>query len=63
VALSFFVPLGVAYLAIVAMADLFFLLSIAKLLKKDFTGAQKALKMGMAGALLAFLAGALQPLI
>lgn len=63
VALSFFVPLGVAYLAIVAMADLFFLLSIAKLLKKDFTGAQKALKMGMAVALLAFLAGALQPLI
>lgn len=63
VALSFLAPFGTAYLAIVAVADLLLLRSTAKILKGDSSGAQKALKQGMAVALVAFLAGALQNLI
>ena len=61
VGLSFLAPFGRAYLAIVLVADLFFLLSIQKIAKGDAAGSQKALKVGMAVALLAFLAGALFP--
>ncbi len=60
VALSYFAPFGRVYLAIVAVADLFFLLSVLKISKGDAAGSQKAIKKGMAVALLAFLAGALQ---
>jgi geranylgeranylglycerol-phosphate geranylgeranyltransferase len=58
--LSFLAPFGRAYLAIVLVADLFFLLSIQKIAKGDAAGSQKVLKQGMAVALLAFIAGALQ---
>lgn len=60
VALSYFAPFGRLYLAIVAVADLFFLLSVLKISKGDAAGSQKAIKKGMAVALLAFLTGALQ---
>ena len=60
VGLSFLAPFGRSYLVIVLVADLFFLLSIQKIAKGDAAGSQKALKRGMAVALLAFLAGALQ---
>ena len=59
VVLSFFAPFGRAYLAIVAVADLFFLLSVLKISKGDAAGSQKAIKKGMAVALLAFLAAAI----
>ena len=62
VALSFAAPFGLTYIAIAVVADLFFLQSILRVLKRDAAGSQKALKTGMAVALLAFLAGALQPL-
>jgi geranylgeranylglycerol-phosphate geranylgeranyltransferase len=59
VVLGFFAPFGRAYLAIVIVADLFFLLSVHKIARGDATGAQKALKKGMAVALLAFMAAAM----
>ncbi|OYV14560.1 MAG: 4-hydroxybenzoate octaprenyltransferase [Methanosaeta sp. NSM2] len=59
VALSFLPPFGRGYLVVVAVADILFLLSVKMILKGDATGAQKALKKGMAVALVAFLAGAL----
>lgn len=59
VALSFLPPFGRIYLLVVAVADIFFLLSVKMILQGDATGAQKALKKGMAVALLAFLGGAL----
>ncbi|MGV8175199.1 MAG: geranylgeranylglycerol-phosphate geranylgeranyltransferase [Methanothrix sp.] len=58
VALSFLPPWGRGYLAVVAVADIFFLFSVLKVVRGDATGAQKALKKGMAVALLAFLAAA-----
>jgi geranylgeranylglycerol-phosphate geranylgeranyltransferase len=58
--LGFFAPFGRAYLVIVVVADLFFLLSVLKIARGDATGSQKALKKGMAVALVAFLAAALQ---
>jgi geranylgeranylglycerol-phosphate geranylgeranyltransferase len=61
VALSFFAPFGRVYLAIVAVADLFLLLSVLKVVKGDAAGSQKAIKRGMAVALMAFLAAALFP--
>ncbi len=61
VVLGFFAPFGRAYLVIVAVADLFFLLSVLKITRGDATGSQKALKKGMAVALVAFLAAALLP--
>jgi geranylgeranylglycerol-phosphate geranylgeranyltransferase len=60
VGLSILMPFGRTYLVIVLVADLFFLLSIQKIAKGDAAGSQKALKVGMAVALLAFMAGALQ---
>ncbi|NMB86383.1 MAG: geranylgeranylglycerol-phosphate geranylgeranyltransferase [Methanothrix sp.] len=59
VALSFTAPFGMAYMAIVAVADLFFLASITIMARGDAAGSQRALKIGMAFALAAFLAGAL----
>ncbi|MDD2755715.1 MAG: UbiA family prenyltransferase, partial [Methanothrix sp.] len=59
VGLGFFAPFGKVYLAIVVVADLFFLLSVQKIARGDATGCQKALKKGMAVALAAFLAAAL----
>ncbi len=58
-ALSYLPPFGTAYLLIVTVADLFLLSSVWKIMKGDASGSQKALKMGMAVALLAFLAAAL----
>lgn len=51
---------GTAYLVIVALADVFLLGSVWKIIKKDASGSQRALKLGMAVALLAFLAAALR---
>ncbi len=59
IALSFLPPFGTAYLIIVAVADLILLSSVWKIARGDASGSQKALKMGMAVALLAFLAAAL----
>jgi geranylgeranylglycerol-phosphate geranylgeranyltransferase len=59
IALSFLPPFGIAYLIIVTVADLFLLSSVWKIARGDASGSQKALKMGMAVALLAFLAAAL----
>jgi 4-hydroxybenzoate polyprenyltransferase len=50
-------------MGIVIVADLFFLISMIKILRKDAAGSQKALKIGMAIALAAFLAGALQQMM
>lgn len=50
--------LGTAYLVIVAVADMLFLVSVWRMLKGEASGAQRALKQAMAVALLAFLAGA-----
>ncbi len=59
VALSFLPAFGTAYLAIVAAADILLLASVWKIARGDASGSQRALKMGMAVALLAFLAAAL----
>ncbi len=59
VGLSYFAPFGRAYLIIVIVADLFFLIAMQKIIKGDAAGSQKALKMGMAVALVAFLVAAL----
>lgn len=59
VALGLFAPFGRVYLAIVVVADLFFLIAVQKIARGDATGCQKALKKGMAVALVAFLAAAL----
>lgn len=61
VVLSVFPHFGKLYLMIVVVADLFFMHSVAMILKGDATGSQKALKKGMAVALLAFLAAAVLP--
>jgi len=61
--LSFLIPLGRAYLAVVAVADLLLIFALTKTVKGDATGAQRALKMGMTVALIAFLAGALERFI
>jgi len=62
IGLGFFAPFGKEYLAIVVVADLFFLLAVLKIARGDATGSQKALKNGMAVALVAFLAAALLPM-
>lgn len=59
VVLSYTLRLGTAYLAIVTIADIFFLLSAKKVMEGDAAKAQHDLKLGMAVALAAFLAGAL----
>lgn len=59
VALSFLPPFGTAYLAIVAAADILLLVSVWMIARGDASGSQRALKRGMAVALLAFLAAAL----
>lgn len=58
--LSFLVPLGRAYLAVVAVADLILIYALTKEIKGDAPGAQRALKISMIMALIAFLAGALE---
>jgi len=57
--LSYLAPFGEAYIAIVTLADFFFLISVIKIVKGDASGAQHALKLGMAVALLSFMAAAL----
>jgi len=59
VVLSYSMQLGLAYLALVTLADIFFLLSAKKVMEGDAAKAQHDLKLGMAVALAAFLAGAL----
>jgi geranylgeranylglycerol-phosphate geranylgeranyltransferase len=61
IVLSFQPAFGNAYLAIIAIADLFLLAAVWKIIKKDASGSQRALKLGMAVALVAFLAKALFP--
>jgi geranylgeranylglycerol-phosphate geranylgeranyltransferase len=58
IVLSFQPAFGNTYLAIVGIADLFLLAAVLKIIKKDASGSQKALKLGMAIALAAFLAAA-----
>jgi len=60
VILSLLAPFGTAYLMIIVVADLFFLVAMLKIAREDASGSQRALKLGMAVALLAFLAAALQ---
>ncbi len=60
VALSYFAPFGQIYIILVSVADIFFLLSAVTMARSDASGSQKALKIGMSIALLAFLSGALQ---
>jgi geranylgeranylglycerol-phosphate geranylgeranyltransferase len=59
VALSYLPAFGTPYLAIVTAADIFLLVSVWKIARCDASGSQRALKIGMAVALLAFLAAAL----
>jgi geranylgeranylglycerol-phosphate geranylgeranyltransferase len=59
IGLSYLAPFGQPYLVIVSIADVFFLISTIKILKGDAPGAERTLKMGMAVALVAFLAAAL----
>ena len=61
ICLSYLAPFGKVYIAIVTLADIFFLISVIKIVKGDATGAQHDLKLGMAVALVAFLAAALAP--
>ena len=58
IGLSYLAPLGRAYLAAVAVADLLFLAALASILKGEAPKAQKMLKAGMAAALAAFLVAA-----
>jgi geranylgeranylglycerol-phosphate geranylgeranyltransferase len=60
VILSLLVPFGTTYLMIIAVADLLFIIAMLKIARGDAVGSQRALKLGMALALLAFLAAALQ---
>jgi geranylgeranylglycerol-phosphate geranylgeranyltransferase len=60
VVLSYQPSYGTTYLVIVALADAFLAGSVWKIVKKDASGSQRALKLGMAVALLAFLAAALR---
>lgn len=60
VVLSYQPSYGTTYLVIVALADAFLAGSVWKIVKKDASGSQRALKLGMAVALLAFLASALR---
>lgn len=59
IGLSYFAPFGEIYMVVVSLADVFFLVSVIKIIKKDASGSQHALKLGMAVALVAFLAAAL----
>lgn len=60
VALSPIPPLGAAYTAAILLADLLLLYSVYRIARGDAAGSQRMLKSGMALALLAFLAGALE---
>jgi geranylgeranylglycerol-phosphate geranylgeranyltransferase len=60
VVLSYQPSYGTTYLAIVALADAFLAGSVWKIARKDASGSQRALKLGMAVALLAFLAASLR---
>lgn len=59
IGLSYLAPFGQVYMVIVSLADGFFLVSVIKIIKEDAQGSQRALKLGMAVALMAFLAAAL----
>jgi geranylgeranylglycerol-phosphate geranylgeranyltransferase len=59
VVLSLLAPFGTAYMAIIAVADILFLISMLKIARGDASDSQRALKLGMALALLAFLTAAL----
>ncbi len=59
VCLSYLAPFGNAYIVVVSLADILFVVSIIKIVKGDASGAQHALKLGMAVALVSFLAAAL----
>jgi geranylgeranylglycerol-phosphate geranylgeranyltransferase len=60
VGLSYQPSFGTAYLVVIALADVFLLGSVWKIIKKDASGSQRALKLGMTVALLAFLAAVLR---
>ena len=58
IALSYLAPLGRAYIVAVTVADLLFLVALARILQGDAPRAQKMLKAGMTAALAAFLVAA-----
>lgn len=60
IVLSYQPVYGMIYLGIVALADVFLAGSVWKIVKKDASGSQRALKLGMAVALLAFFAAAVR---
>ncbi len=59
IGLSYLAPFGQIYMVVVSLANIFLLLSVIKIVKGDASGSQHALKLGMAVALVAFLAAAL----
>jgi geranylgeranylglycerol-phosphate geranylgeranyltransferase len=63
VVLSYQPGYGMIYLSMVALADAFLAGSVWKIVKKDASGSQRALKLGMAVALVAFLAAALRHIL
>jgi geranylgeranylglycerol-phosphate geranylgeranyltransferase len=60
VVLSYQPKFGIIYLVLVIVADIFLIGSVWKIIKMDASGSQRALKLGMTVALLAFLAAALR---
>lgn len=60
IVLSYQPKFGIYYLILVTVADILLVGAILKIIKMDASGSQRALKLGMAVALLAFLAAALR---
>lgn len=59
ICLSYLAPFGEAYTVVVSCANIFFIISIIKMVKSDASAAQRSLKLGMAVALGAFAVAAL----
>lgn len=59
ICLSYLAPFGEAYIAIVSVANIFLLASVVKIVEGNAPGAQRALKLGMAVALVSFAAAAI----
>ncbi len=62
IGLSYLAPLGRAYIVAVTVADVLFLVALARIIGGEASMAQKMLKMGMAAALAAFLVAAVSGL-
>lgn len=59
ICLSYLAPFGEAYIVIVSVANILLLASVIKIVKGDSSGAQHALKLGMAVALVSFATAAI----